>query len=523
MSAASLPSASPESNAPAPGYRQFLAPAHPLLREVFSAPRHGREEALTDALDLLRRRIRYRAVEGRRPPEALLRELLSQPGEPVEANCLSLCCLLASRLREVGYGPDEIYVALGGWRNHLQYHAWVLVRRGEGFLRIDPSTLIPEECTGLRIWKQQVVHVLFNDRHVHVLEAEKRRLLVEAPSPSVKPRKLLFGRNDPAIVTVLADRRFDVLVAGLFAGAADFPEETGPLAERALAHGLLRREAERLLPGPRMVLIPDRPEGELAALFEPALDRYLGVMSAVVPEIRQAFEECAASRRFPWDEAGHALAAGLLMDLSVGRQLFARHPELRPQLDPVIWIFERPRTRNAFGVQFAKDPESGWALVQLWHRGLQRPALNIRDELAGFLGRLASGDPGDADAPGWLHLRYVGLVRRKGRSHELLVPSFTPEEWRRLATRLQAGAGRLVEEAILPALSLLPGHPFWGDESATGRPYTAVRLLLDCATDRVVDSGLLPAFPPTEKVSPAWGRLLWNEDILSEARFLYEC
>ncbi len=521
-SAPSPPGTGLNDGLPGAGYRQFVMSAHPLLREVFPAPRDGREGVLADTLDLLRRRIRYRAVEGRRPLEDLLQDLVSRPGELLEANCLSLCCLLVSRLREAGYGPEEVYIALGGWRNHFQYHAWVLIRREQDFLRIDPSTLTPEERTGPRIWAEQVVYVLFNDRYVHVLEAEKRRLLVDK-APAVKPRMICFGKNDPEIGGVLKERDFEPILAGLFLGEAGLAGmETGALAARALSCGLLRMEGEHLLPGPRMVLIPDRHEGELSALVEPALDRYLGVMSAVVPELRRAFQDCMAARRFSWDEVGHSLVAGLLMDLSIGRQLFARHPELRPRLDSVVWIFERPRARNAFGVQFTKDPLSGWAFAQLWHRGLERPALSIRGELAGLMGGLASGDPGDADAPGWLHLRYVGLVRRAGRGHELLVPSFAPEEWRHLAVRLHTGAGRLLEEAILPALVLLSNQPFWGDGAAAGRLYTAVRLLLDYATDRVVDSGLLPAFPAREQASPAWGRWLWNEDVSPETRFLYE-
>src|SRR5207302_4376241 len=134
-------------------------------------------------------------------------------------NCHSLCCLLASRLRQAGYGPEEVYVALGGWRNRLQYHAWLLLRREEDFLQIDPSTLAPEERTGARIWSQQTIHVLFNDRHVHVLEAEKLRLLV-APRSRVKPRKVLFGRFEPEIAKVLADRWFDAALAAWFAAAA---------------------------------------------------------------------------------------------------------------------------------------------------------------------------------------------------------------------------------------------------------------------------------------------------------------
>jgi hypothetical protein len=520
MAASSAPSATPEGGTLVLGYRQFLVPSHPLLREVFPVSGEGREAALADALEVLRHRLRYRAVEGRRPAEELLRELAGRPARPVEANCLSLCCLLASRLRQAGYGPDEVYVALGGWRNRLQYHAWVLVRKAEGFLRIDPATLSPEERSGSRIWAEQVIHVLFNDRHVHLLEAEKLRWL-GGEQPGAKPRKILFGRYDPEVGKMLAAPGFDAMLAGLFAGAAPAPE-AGSLAAQALAHGLLRAEADRLQPGPRMVLIPHHHEGELAALVEPALDRYLGVLSAVLPGIRQAFQECAAARRFSWDEVGHSLVAGLLMDLSVGRQLFARRPELRPRQESVVWVFERPRARNAFGVQMAKDPASGWTLAQLWHRGLERSPLSIRDELVGFLGGLAAGDPGDADAPGWLHLRYVGLARRVGRSHDLLVPSFAPDEWLHLSTRLHAGAGRLLEEAIFPALGRLSGQPFWGDAAAAGRLYTAVRLLLDYATDRLVDSGLLAAFPAREQAPPAWGRLLWNEDVAPEARFLYE-
>jgi hypothetical protein len=606
-------------------------------------------------LAALRRRFTYRAERGRRSLDELLAALRRSAGQPVPVNCLTLCCVLASALRSGGAGgaegsgngggsggaeasahgggsgaaegssPEEVFVAVGGRRGLLEFHAWVLVRRAGGLLWIAPETLRLAPADGAELWRGLALHLLFNDVHLYLGEEEKRRLLAPAPAPTAGGwRLVLYGPAGPApdelaLVGLLRSgelaRELDALdVLGADGSAQDVDDQyrnkkgrdtaqegddpaapdgddrgaakdgedpaAGPDGEdreaakdgedpaagpdataaagasggaagvsgaraAALACGLLAREGGRVVAGRRLVIVPAAEEERFRSLVLPALGRYLEVIGDAVPRLRRAYAGCAAAGWCSWAEVCHAVVAGMLMDLEVGRHLPAGVCEEGPgPRVPVVWAFERPLAENAFGVQSVRDPESGWSIAQLWHAGGARRELRIDPPLLREVGRIAGSAPpaggassvgrapsggsappaGSAPFPdsapsggsaggappldagrGLLWLRHHRLVA--GR--RLRLPAFAAADWRRLEGALQPAAAALVAEAVGPALAALGGEPFW---TPPRRLHAAVRLLLEAAADHVVAAGLLPSFPPAGVEAPGWGRWLWEQD-----------
>jgi hypothetical protein len=587
-------------------------------------------------LAALRRRFTYRAERGRRSLDELLAALRRSAGQPVPVNCLTLCCVLASALRSGGAGgaegsgngggpggaeasahgggsgaaegssPEEVFVAVGGRRGLLEFHAWVLVRRAGGLLWIAPETLRLAPADGAELWRGLALHLLFNDVHLYLGEEEKRRLLAPARTAGGW-RLVLYGPAGPApdelaLVGLLRSgelaRELDAL-DGLGAGgsaqdvddqykkdkkgriaAQEGDDPAGPDGDdrgaakdgedpaagpdataaagasggavgvsgaraAALACGLLAREGGRVVAGRRLVIVPAAEEERFRSLVLPALGRYLEVIGDAVPRLRRAFADCAAAGWCSWTEVCHAVVAGMLMDLEVGRHLPAGVCEEGPgPRVPVVWAFERPLAENAFGVQSVRDPESGWSIAQLWHAGGARRELRIDPPLLRAVGRIAGSAPPGGGAPsagsapaggsappagsapsrdsapsggsaggalpvdagrGLLWLRHHRLVA--GR--RLRLPAFAAADWRRLQDALQPAAAALVAEAVGPALAALGGEPFW---TPPRRLHAAVRLLLEAAADHVVAAGLLPSFPPAGVEAPGWGRWLWEQD-----------
>jgi hypothetical protein len=597
-------------------------------------------------LAALRRRFTYRAERGRRSLDELLAALRRSAGQPVPVNCLTLCCVLASALRSAeaggaggsgegggsggagasahgggsgaaeGCSPEEVFVAVGGRRGLLEFHAWVLVRRAGGLLWIAPETLRLAPADGAELWRGLALHLLFNDVHLCLGEEEKRRLLAPARTAGGW-RLVLYGPAGPApdelaLVGLLRSgelaRELDALdVLGAGGSAEDVDDQTrnkkgrdaaregddpaapdgddrgaakdgedpaaGPDGEdreaaqdgedpaggpdataaagasgagvAALACGLLAREGGRVVAGRRLVIVPAAEEERFRSLVLPALGRYLEVIGDAVPRLRRAFADCAAAGWCSWAEVCHAVVAGMLMDLEVGRHLPAgvREDGPGPRV-PVVWAFERPLAENAFGVQSVRDPESGWSIAQLWHAGGARRELRIDPPLLREVGRIAGSAPpaggapsagsapsggsatpaGSAPSPdsapsggsaggalpvdagrGLLWLRHHRLVA--GR--RLRLPAFAAADWRRLEGALLPAAAALVAEAVGPALAALGGEPFW---KPPRRLHAAVRLLLEAAADHLIAAGLLPAFPPAGGEAPGWGRWLWEQD-----------
>jgi hypothetical protein len=265
-------------------------------------------------------------------------------------------------------------------------------------------------------------------------------------------------------------------------------------------------------PGKRLTLVPEAQEVRLQAMMKPALDRYLRVVGRALPRLRATFLQCEASRRFTWSEANHSVVAGMLMDLSLDRMLPARFRETAPgEASFSAWAFERSRANNSFGVQMVSDEAGDWTFAQLWHCRSTRPALRIDSGLVTALARLATGRGGsqpEGAARPLLKLRYFKLAQGAGGACEPRFPAFAAEEWRRLSSAVAEHAVALRDTAVLSFLDGLAGDRFW---SEPGRLHAAVRLMLESATDRVVDAGLLPPFPAGDDPA-AWGRWMWQGD-----------
>jgi hypothetical protein len=522
----------------APGYRSFLEPRHPLARELLGAaalaavpPPLALEPApvplpLAWVLAEMRRRFTYQARRGRRSLDELLAAARSSRGRPLAVNCLTLCSVLASVLRAGGFSPAEVFVAVGGRRGVLQYHAWVLVRRAGALLWISPETLEMEPAEGAELWRTLTFHVLFNDVHLHLQESEKRRLL--APPPAAGWRLVLYGPagaspSELAMLELLRSGALARALSALAAGghAADDAEAPAGCLAAAEACGLLVRAGGQLLPGSRLVVIPAAEEARFRSLARPALCRYLEVAADALPALARAFAGSAAADRFAWSEVSHAIVAGMLMDLGVGRSLPAGvREDGRGPRAPVVWAFERPLAANAFGVQSVRDEGSGWSIAQLWHARCPRPDLRIDPPLVRELGRVAAaaaagpgasaagggtpGAPFPGAGRGLLWLRHHHLM--EGR--RLRFPAFPAADWSRLDADWQPLGAGLAAEAVAPALAAAAADPFW---SQPRHRHAAVRLLLEAAADHVIAAGLLPPFPPAESAGPAWGRWLWEQ------------
>lgn len=120
----------------------------------------------------------------------------------------------------------------------------------------------------------------------------------------------------------------------------------------------------------------------------------------------------------------------------------------------------------------------------------------------------ARGERVALGGPDALYLRFAKLLR----GSEIIIPTFLPDDTERMLAALGPSASRIVEQALLPAIEEVKRLPSWGevDRSESYR-HAAVRLLLEYATDRVVDAGLLAPFPEGVGVASTWGTWLWIE------------
>ncbi len=501
--------------AAARGYRDFVRPGHPLLARLFpgSAPQrtNGGERALAATLDLARRRFRYRAVVGRRSFDEL-QARLDGGGGPLELNCLNSACILVARLRELGFSADEVFVVPAGRRSNIgagtgaDFHAWVLVRLAGGMRWIDTADLSVSSPRGQEILAAHHVYAMFNDQHVYGLESQKRRLLLDEP-PTGRNRLYLFGHPEAALSAAVADPAFQQLVGRLAAGE---PLPAGDAAEGWLEAGLLATRDRRLVAGPKLVLVPERPERELFALTAADIDRYLGVVAATVPRLRAAFERTTAAHRWSWSEVCHAVVAGMLLDLSVGRGFDIQRRVRRERGASVVWAFERVSARHAVGVYWAETASGDWAAGQLWHLAVRQPRVRLGRTMVETLGAAVTGGSVAASAPETLYLRFNGVLQGHDGGWQVTWPAFPAADAELLSAPLREGGDRLLAEAIQPAMARLADHPWWrrAVEDDAYR-HAVLRLTLDYGTDRVFDAGLLPEPPLDGEVPVSWGRWLW--------------
>lgn len=327
----------------------------------------------------------------------------------------------------------------------------------------------------------------------------------------------LFGDNHPEIAELIDDPGFRRLVRELYREERVAAPPELPLVERAVACGLLTREGGGLTPGPRLVTVPESADDGVLELMRPAMALYVEIAGEVIAEMREVFEGSAAARAFSWPDVRHALAAGMFLDLAMGREV-VRGGEItrRPSGDCVVWAFERITPRNGYGVQWTPtgqppvDEPTFYA--QLWHLDVQRPNGRLSPRMADLLVRAARGeDLGDA-AREALFLRHLGLLRRSGSRLEVRIPVFDPAVTERLLPILDAGGRRLVADAVAPALERLADHPWWGPRiDRQAYRHAAVRLVLEYGVDCVIASDVLAPFPAPEGLSPAWGRWIWAE------------
>jgi hypothetical protein len=506
----------------AASYRDFVAPGHPLLDDLFPGPptcrAAGAEEALAAALRRARSRLRYDPTPGRHDFADLRREVVAAGDAPVELNCIDCACALTSYLRRAGFGPDEIFVALGGRSSPIfagggeQFHAWVALLRDGGLVWIDPADLEPVTTSGEAVLAHHRLYALFNDRYLYFLDAEKRRVLT-ASAPAGSMRIYLFGRAEPALAAAIDDPGFHRVVRRMAGAGRCTADELEEVSADALAGwtaaGLLARDGDLLAPGRKMVLVPATAERELLALAGESVDRYLGIVGAAVPRLRAAYQATEAARRWEWPQVAHAVVGGMLLDLSVGREFKILGRVKRERGDNVVWAFERVSATQGIGVVWAEETAGHWGIGQLWHVGVRREPVRLGADLVELVGRAALGEPLAGATAELLYLRYHRLLRRSDDRYEVIWPTFVPTDVERLSPPLTAGGHRLLAEAILPVMKRLDDHPWWcrarQDESYR---HAVLRLMLDYGTDRVFDAGLVDPAPAGE-APPTWGRFVW--------------
>jgi hypothetical protein len=504
------------------GFRDFVRPGHRVLGELFGGPppprSAGAEPAMRAVLAAARQRLRYDPAPGRRDFDDLEREVADAAGGPVTLNCINGACVLVSYLRAGGFGADEVWVALGGETSPIaastgpEFHAWVVLLLDDGLLWIDPGKLEPVRSTGERVLERYRLYALFNDCYVHFLECEKRRLLCAARC-GARPRAYLFGLAAPVLVEALADPAFRALLQAMGSAAGADPTDLDDAARARLAAwidaGLVASVDGRLTPGRTVLLVPWEAEREVFSLTGCEIDRYLGIVTATLPALRRAFESSTTARRWSWEEVAHAVVAGMLMDLSVGREFRILNRVHAARGESVVWAFGNVSATHGVGVAWAESSSGDWGAGQLWHLAARRPAIRLSPTMVEVLGRLALGEPVARPSAELLYLRHRRLIGQQERGCEVRWPTFLPGDTRLLSAVLWAAGRRLLREAILPAIDRLADHPWWcRQKSDDSYRHALLRLALDYGTDRVFDAGLLSP-PPVGEPPPAWGRWLW--------------
>lgn len=338
-------------------------------------------------------------------------------------------------------------------------------------------------------------------------------------------RFYLYGKGQPEVASLLNDARFRDLVRALAERRSPRQADFQEVAQRAVRCALLAANGS-LEPGPGLVLVPRGAEGAARRLTAPALGRYCEIAGEAIRDLERAYRDTAARRRFAWHEVCHALAAGMLLDLAVGSELYLAGRIERQPWETVVWAFEKVSASNSFGVRWLGAEHCGrrengdaahhgdgaerCGFGQLWHRAVERPPLALSTSAVRQLYRVACGAPPDERE--LLYLRYLNLVERRQDGYRLCVPAWPAADFERLRAPLAAGARRLVDEALSPALAALLEHPWWrqrrGHDACL---HAGVRLVLEYGIDRVVQAGHLPPFPRGSEVPAAWGRWLWAE------------
>lgn len=338
-------------------------------------------------------------------------------------------------------------------------------------------------------------------------------------------RFYLYGKGRPEVRSLIDAAPFRESVRALAERRPPCRRDLEQVAEQAVRCGLLA-PGDVLAPGPGLVVVPRAAERAARRLMSPALERYVAIAGEAVGDLERAYAGTAAARRFGWHEVCHALAAGMLLDLAVGSELYRSGRIRRRPWETVVWAFEEVSASNSFGVQWLGAENGGEAgnrgqaercgFGQLWHCAVERPPLALAASGVRQLSDLALGAGGDQRE--LLYLRYLKLVERRRDGFHLRFPAFSVTEFERLMTPLASGAGRLVAEAVEPALAALAADPWWrARQERDACLHAGVRLVLEYGVDRVVDSGRLPPFPRGSDVPAAWGRWLWMEPATSDA------
>ena len=366
MSAVGVAASSP---AAPRSYRDFVSPGHPLIAGLFPGPAPRRSEGGSRALEAVlaaaRRRLRYDPTPGRHEFAELVPRLAAAVNGPVTLNCIDAACALASSLRRAGFSADEVHVALGGRASTIvagggeQFHAWLAVHVEEGLRWVDPADLQAVPADADDVLARHRLYAVFNDRDLFVHDAAKRRALAGGRRRGGL-RVYLFGRAEPALAEAIGDARFQralkAMAATQVCAGGDLDAEAAAGVAGWVDAGLLARDGDRLRPGRKLVLVSRRAEEELFSLSGADLDRYLGIVAAVVPRLTAAWDLTSAAARWPWAEVAHAVVGGLLLDLSVGREFEILRRVRSARGESVVWAFEGVSAEQGIGVVWAEGP-----------------------------------------------------------------------------------------------------------------------------------------------------------------------
>ena len=323
----------------------------------------------------------------------------------------------------------------------------------------------------------------------------------------------LYGKQSPEIWASVKDPSFQAWVRELFAtnGQSPLPGDPSESFHKAARQGLLSIRRETYGAGERLILIPAAAQHGLLERLEIYLGLYVEIAAATAAELCAAYEEVTSRRHFDWHAVHHTVVAGMFLDLAVGNELTLAQKIQREHDDTVIWAFEHLGTDSGFGVQWAAG---GPRVVfsQLWHHGLRREQARLSEALAGLLARIDRGEEYDPASKELLYARFLGLVKKQGKSLRLEVPTFAPADTERLLPILARAARQLVETAIFPAFETAAEHPWWQSRIAQDAcRHAFVRLMLEYGAQRTIAARIVEPFPPASHLPPAWGRWLWSE------------
>ena len=498
--------------------RDHIQPEHPLVERVFGRPPQEPAE-LSTALEAIDRNFVYRPIRGRAGFDRLVEALDETQDHRPPINCFDYSCLLVSHLRAAGWNDERVFVApcdikTPGGTTVDFFHCGVVIRHGWNLLFIDPAhpDTTPVNLPELLLLHR--FHLLFNDRFLHVSQDDKTRAL-RGPAAKSGWRLYLYGQENEAISELLGNKSFRALLKRVSGAEPDTePQGDDDILERATGIGLLEERDGRLQTGAKLTCLTSDQESDFHAEAIPLIDLYEGIAQETVPALRACYETCTASQRFPWTDVEHTVVAGLFLDLAIGRQMQLEEKAHQEVGETMVWAFESITASNSFGVQWAAtDQRCG--LGQLWHSRVKRARLQIAPALVEPLARFALGDIEAIDKPRWQFLRYLKMVSGPRDQGELRLPHFLPAEVTALRNVLDPAAREVAHKIAEPACDLLDTHLTrrrGSQDAGSFNRFAALRLLLDYATDRLIQTGLLHPFPVGEPTA-AWGRWLWIPDL----------